>query len=169
MILMRPDETWCGVSCIRDKKDCFFQYMCPVYLDICASLIAKQKAARKRFVKARGCHGSRWNPSIIPIEELMGLLRVYIKTGLVCWYCGKKMQIGKDAPVSNDDAITLDHRVPLAKGGGNTIENVVFCCSECNTSKGDRDYPIIETEQEYANRMLAKIEMKYGRRECGRS
>ena len=35
-------------------------------------------------------------------------------------------------------ALTLDHVIPLAKGGEHTAENVVPACSPCNSAKGDR-------------------------------
>ena len=31
---------------------------------------------------------------------------------------------------------TLDHRVPLARGGSNGRENLVVCCQRCNNKKG---------------------------------
>jgi 5-methylcytosine-specific restriction endonuclease McrA len=33
---------------------------------------------------------------------------------------------------------TIDHMVPLCRGGEHTVENVVPACSYCNTSKGAR-------------------------------
>ena len=32
----------------------------------------------------------------------------------------------------------LDHVVPQARGGGNSYRNLVSCCVECNSSKGER-------------------------------
>jgi 5-methylcytosine-specific restriction endonuclease McrA len=54
-----------------------------------------------------------------------------------CYWCNKKLDkknIGKN--------IHLDHYVPLAKGGLNTIENIVISCSKCNMSKHSKD-PIV--------------------------
>ena len=44
-----------------------------------------------------------------------------------CAYCGK--QVG----------LTVDHVVPLASGGSNSIENIVPACLSCNCSKGARE------------------------------
>lgn len=44
----------------------------------------------------------------------------------VCHYCGRYV-----APRE----LTMDHIVPLSRGGKTTKGNVVACCKECNTAK----------------------------------
>ena len=44
----------------------------------------------------------------------------------ICHYCGRKFS-AKD--------LTMDHVVPLARGGRSTKGNVVPCCKACNTRK----------------------------------
>jgi 5-methylcytosine-specific restriction endonuclease McrA len=53
--------------------------------------------------------------------------------GNSCAYCGKP---GK---------MTVDHVVPVSRGGGTTPDNVVPACKSCNSSKGAR------TPQEWRN------------------
>jgi 5-methylcytosine-specific restriction endonuclease McrA len=43
-----------------------------------------------------------------------------------CFYCGTKLQ-----PANR----TLDHKIPLSRGGRNTINNVVPACRPCNQRK----------------------------------
>ncbi|MGE4560234.1 MAG: HNH endonuclease [Desulfobulbus sp.] len=43
-----------------------------------------------------------------------------------CWYCGKKVGYHN---------LTMDHVIPLARGGRSTKDNLVPCCKECNTKK----------------------------------
>lgn len=43
-----------------------------------------------------------------------------------CYYCGKKMK---------ERNKTIDHIVPLKKGGSNCFSNLVVCCSRCNSIK----------------------------------
>ena len=43
-----------------------------------------------------------------------------------CYYCGR--------PTSPKE-LTMDHIVPIARGGKSTKSNVVPCCKECNTAK----------------------------------
>ena len=47
--------------------------------------------------------------------------------GGVCAYCGSA------------ENLTLDHVVPLARGGAHRIENLVAACKPCNSRKGARD------------------------------
>ena len=44
----------------------------------------------------------------------------------VCHYCGRKF------PPSE---LTMDHVVPLSRGGRSTKGNIVPCCKECNNGK----------------------------------
>lgn len=49
-----------------------------------------------------------------------------------CAHCGKKITVGKDGTFS------LDHVIPLSKGGSNDVSNLVGLCDACNKEKGDR-------------------------------
>lgn len=62
----------------------------------------------------------------------------------------------------------LDHVVPLARGGTNSYRNLVSCCSECNSHKGEmaaedflrslfRQRRITSTELEYRLRALEAL------------
>jgi 5-methylcytosine-specific restriction protein A len=44
----------------------------------------------------------------------------------VCYYCGHKF---------DPDKLTMDHIVPLSRGGKTSKGNVVPCCKQCNTEK----------------------------------
>lgn len=44
----------------------------------------------------------------------------------LCHYCSKKVAYKH---------ITMDHLVPLARGGRSTKDNLVPCCKECNNLK----------------------------------
>lgn len=53
--------------------------------------------------------------------------------GNICYYCGCEIK-GKK---------TIDHKIPVIKGGTNDNENLVLSCVHCNTQKGSK------TEGEY--------------------
>lgn len=43
-----------------------------------------------------------------------------------CYYCGQKVGYAN---------LTMDHIIPLARGGRSTKDNLVPCCKECNNKK----------------------------------
>lgn len=45
-----------------------------------------------------------------------------------CYYCEKKI---------SDKEATMDHIVPLSRGGKSNHGNIVVACKACNTAKGD--------------------------------
>ena len=51
--------------------------------------------------------------------------RAQIQKG-VCHYCGTMVGAGE---------LTLDHVIPVARGGKSTRSNCVPCCKECNNQK----------------------------------
>lgn len=44
----------------------------------------------------------------------------------ICEYCQKQFEAKK---------LTMDHRVPIARGGKSTKGNIVACCEACNQAK----------------------------------
>lgn len=48
--------------------------------------------------------------------------------GLRCAYCEEDCK----------SCATVDHLVPKSKGGGNTLDNMVIACLNCNQTKGDK-------------------------------
>jgi 5-methylcytosine-specific restriction endonuclease McrA len=65
-----------------------------------------------------------------------------------CHYCGQKVAF-RD--------ITMDHLVPLARGGRSTKDNLVPCCKECNNLK--KSMLPLEWE-EYLERTAKENELK---------
>ena len=44
----------------------------------------------------------------------------------ICHYCGKKFP---------PDELTMDHVLPIVRGGKSTKGNIVPCCKQCNNDK----------------------------------
>jgi 5-methylcytosine-specific restriction endonuclease McrA len=44
----------------------------------------------------------------------------------VCYYCGRKV---------GPQELTMDHIVPLSRGGKSVRSNIVPCCKQCNNKK----------------------------------
>jgi 5-methylcytosine-specific restriction endonuclease McrA len=79
------------------------------YLDFDAP---DESAIRAERSKARALKKTRW-------------WQQKTSSGL-CYYCGKNVSYKK---------ITMDHLVPLARGGRSTKENLVPSCKACNNLK----------------------------------
>ena len=47
----------------------------------------------------------------------------------ICYHCGEKLA---------KDKLTMDHLVPVARGGKSTKKNCVVCCKDCNNRKGHK-------------------------------
>lgn len=71
-----------------------------------------EKEIKKQRHKARELRGSRWWKNKLALG--------------ICYYCGEKV-----GPAS----LTMDHIVPVARGGRSTKDNLVTSCKECNTKK----------------------------------
>lgn len=58
----------------------------------------------------------------------------------LCGYCGR---------FCRGDAATMDHIIPVSKGGSHSWTNVVCACRKCNNHKGDRLLKDIDMELIY--------------------
>ncbi len=56
-------------------------------------------------------------------------LVLFVRCGGHCWYCGCQLK---------ETSATIDHVLPIKRGGVTTLRNVVLACTHCNTSKADK-------------------------------
>lgn len=54
---------------------------------------------------------------------------IFLRDNHVCQYCATKF---------SEKKLTIDHVIPLSKGGRHEWTNVVTACSRCNNRKGDK-------------------------------
>lgn len=54
---------------------------------------------------------------------------VFLRDHHICQYCYNKF---------SEKKLTIDHVIPLSKGGRHEWTNVVTACSQCNNRKGDK-------------------------------
>jgi 5-methylcytosine-specific restriction endonuclease McrA len=54
---------------------------------------------------------------------------IYLRDGNRCQYCGHKF---------TSSELSLDHVIPLSRGGTSSWENVICACLACNVKKGNR-------------------------------
>lgn len=60
---------------------------------------------------------------------------LYERQGGVCAKCGKPLQI--DDNKSIDNYLTIDHILPVSRGGSNCLHNLKGLCYKCNIEKQD--------------------------------
>jgi len=71
------------------------------------------------------------------IKKMMGLKYserdaiIFVRANGKCEYCDTDL-IGERLAF---DTVQFDHIIPKSKGGGDSEENIAFCCQVCNTAK----------------------------------
>lgn len=73
---------------------------------------------KRRANKKKG--GGSYTPGQISIQDKRQKNK--------CYYCNKKMGIKR----------TIEHIIPLSRGGSNDMSNIVLACSHCNLTKHNR-------------------------------
>lgn len=77
-------------------------------------------------------------PEVIVLQRFNGVPRreltfsrrnIYRRDGFTCQYCGIRPGLKQ---------LSIDHVLPLSRGGRTSWENCVVACVKCNTRKGDR-------------------------------
>jgi hypothetical protein len=73
----------------------------------------------------------------VKTERGISRLSLKKKFGTKCHYCAKEMDFSVAAGRKfNSDMATIEHLIPLARGGEHTFENTVLACRFCNISRG---------------------------------
>jgi len=92
-------------------------------------------ACRKIHLGRLGDHASR--AAYYGVEyETIDRLAVFERDGWMCGIC--ELPVDRDAKWPDPGAPTLDHVVPMSRGGGHVLANVQLGHFYCNTVKGNR-------------------------------
>jgi len=114
-----PKASWCTTVCLDCRKD--------------SARISRRKN-KSNFRRRARKHGVEYTP--------IKRLDVYVRDGWKCQLCGKmcrkKWAVSKLSGIPHPRCATIDHIVPMSRGGGHVMHNVQLACWECNTRKGAR-------------------------------
>ena len=56
-------------------------------------------------------------------------MSVYKRDSFICQYCGNRFSV---------EDLSIDHLIPLAKGGTDIMPNLITSCKKCNNKKGSK-------------------------------
>lgn len=70
-----------------------------------------------------------------------------------CWLCGLGVKFpGYHDPDDPDSRASIDHVVPISKGGAHHFKNSRLAHFGCNRKRGNREVPVVSTAPIYARR-----------------
>ena len=96
------------------------------------------------------------------IDKDINITRLYKRDGGRCYLCGcecdwndhKVSKTGYEYP--GDRYPTIEHMVPISRGGLHSWNNVRLACFKCNTDKSNRMFPFVPLDKEFAYKEKAK-------------
>lgn len=140
-----PYKKYCSYKCSRDNANRIIRgrtivwvYDCTVCGQVCAS---KSKAAqycckcRKRIEKIKGHHRKRSRYYGVEYQSVSPT-DVFERDNWTCTLCGKKCK--RNTSINDPLSPTLDHIIPMSKGGSHVMANLQCACRKCNSQKRDK-------------------------------
>jgi hypothetical protein len=70
--------------------------------------------------------------------------KTYIRDNYICQYCNYNPRVNAEFV-----ALWIDHILPFSVGGGNTLNNLVVACQECNTIAYAKIFKTFEDKKKY--------------------
>lgn len=137
----RPTNNYCSQLCAasanKDCKACGVQFVGPV-----AQVYCSVKCRKSDYWKRKGREENRGHVQKVKAQkygtatEDIDPVRLFQRDSWTCQLCGELI----DAELSHPHplAATIDHVVPLSKGGSHTWGNVQAAHFRCNNKKGTR-------------------------------
>lgn len=95
-------------------------------------------------------HSATWKtqvPSVLMLREFMkakntvrfSKQNIFLRDERSCQYCGVELTL---------NTFTMDHVLPISKGGKTTFDNIVVACQTCNANKGN-NHKIVPKRKPY--------------------
>jgi 5-methylcytosine-specific restriction endonuclease McrA len=85
--------------------------------------------------KARSSAIRRSRMALVKVERVYRK-KVWDRDGWKCLMCGIAVNLNQDS--NSKSYPTIDHIVPVSKGGNHTMDNVMLLCRSCNSVKGNK-------------------------------
>lgn len=131
---------YCSPGCAWEARRVFISGTCPICGDQFTTYTVTPESDRHLPVYCgRGCQRAHLKYLRRAIErqgERVNRTRVYERDGWDCQICG--LPIDREAKAPHPMSPSLDHIIPLARGGTHTEANCQAAHLICNVRKGDR-------------------------------
>ena len=102
------------------------------YDSACSNKCLKKKIQNTRRETKRRRKARLKNVIVVLFKDT----EIFIRDGYKCHLCGRKLNPTNQVP--HPRAPTIDHIIPVSRGGSHTRRNVKCACFICNSLKGDR-------------------------------
>ena len=102
------------------------------YDSVCSDKCLKKKIQNTRREAKRRRKARLKNVIVVLFKDT----EIFIRDGYKCHLCGRKLNPTNQVP--HPRAPTIDHIIPVSRGGSHTRRNVKCACFICNSLKGDR-------------------------------
>lgn len=113
------DASWCATTCTQCKK------------------LAQKECRRRNGSSKFRSRARKYGVSY----ESFSRVSIYSRDKWTCQLCGRKCllrwTVNKRTKSPNCRSPTIDHIVPLSRGGAHLPDNVQLACFECNAKKGN--------------------------------
>lgn len=96
----------------------------------------KMKRFLARYKSLEGRNAKRRKNAIRNSVSPKHIARMCEAQGWKCAYCQRPMRKKRHKDFCGQEA-TVDHVVPISRGGGNWKSNLVMACAKCNQDKDD--------------------------------
>lgn len=127
-------------ECVEKKTKCFYCEKIFVYkIHKSAEKVRRKYCSEKCYMRAskrRTDHRSRAIYYGVAFDSSVTLVSLIREQGYNCYICNKKCIMPKGD--NNKNEATIEHVVPMSKGGAHTWANCRIACRACNTLKSNK-------------------------------
>lgn len=120
----------------RSEKKCD---QCDNVAEWHCSICTECAKQREKALKKASSHKGRCLRHNCEYQANVSITSIIERDGIKCHYCKvKTTRNAHNAPAQAE----IDHVIPISKGGGHTMANVVIACRKCNGAKHDKEWTL---------------------------